>query len=358
MLRRLSLPHLLLSALFLVGWLTAGSALAQAPIPPNVPLKLAGSTPPWVAANFSALPPDTAFRELYAGRIDGVLSTLPGPRPPAGVGEVVSIPVGLFPVSVVYSLPGVALRLDVPTLCLMLAGRVRVWNHARLRALNPEATLPELPVLVSARVARNGVSLAAAGACVKAGLWPARWLKSNWVAGASFTRAALGSQRADLDIPGVLILLGPRDVPQGAQVAQLRSPGGGFVGPQAASSGAVLSSSVPLYPGADSGLPSAPFRPLPPVNEVGAYPLRGVVWLSVMREQAYRGREATQAQALIRLAEDLQAGASATAADTEPNTGPGGGFGGLPLNTRPPLRLTYRGAEVPDLPSSASASNP
>ncbi|WP_019009737.1 hypothetical protein [Deinococcus aquatilis] len=355
MLRRLSLPRLLLPALFLLGWLTAGSALAQAPVPPNVPLKLAGSTPPWVAANFSALPPDAAFRELYAGRIDGVLGTLPGPRPPAGVGEVLSIPVGLFPVSVAYSLPGIELRLDVPTLCLMLSGRVRVWNHARLRALNPEATLPELPVLVSARVARNGVSLAAAGACVKAGLWPARWLKSNWVAGASLTRAALGSQRADLNIPGVLMLLGPRDVPQGAQVAQLRSPGGEFVGPQqAASSGAAASSSVPLYPGADSRLPSAPFRPLPPVNEVGAYPLRGVVWLSTLREQAYRGRKEAQAQALIQLAESLQAGASATAADT----GPGGGFVGLPLNARPPLRLTYRGADVVGLPASASATSP
>jgi phosphate transport system substrate-binding protein len=320
--------------------LTAGAALAQAP----APLKLAGSTPSWVAgAVLNALPPEAAFRELYSGRVDGVLGTLPGPRPPRGTGGVVSIPVGLFPVSVVYSLPGTALKLDIPTLCLMLSGRVQVWNHARIRALNPGVALPNLPVLVSARVARNGVSLAAAGACVKAGVWPRTWLKSNWVAGASFTRAALGSQRADLTIPGVLMLLGPRDVPQGAQLAQLRSPGGAFVGPQAVA----LDSAAP-YPGASSPLPAAPFRPLPPATEVGAYPLRGVVWLSVLKEQAYRGRRATQAEALIRLAEGLQAGASAT--------GLGGGFVGLPLNARPALRLSFQGKRVELVDSTLPAS--
>ncbi|MDB5044151.1 MAG: hypothetical protein JWQ08_201 [Deinococcus sp.] len=337
--------HLLAS----LGLTTFGLAGAHPPSPAALALPavvLAGSTPPWVAGTtLNALPPDAAFRELYAGRVDGVLGTLPGPPPPRGIGALVSVPVGVFSVSVVYSLPGVALRLDVPTLCLMLSGRVRTWNHARLRALNPGATLPDLPVLVSARVARNGVSLAAAGACVKAGVWPTTWLKSNWVAGASFTRAALGSQRADLNIPGVLMLLGPRDLPAGAQVAQLRGPGGTFVGPDAASSG-----TPPLYPGATSPLPAAPFRPLPPLSEVGAYPLRGVVWLSVLREQAYRGRRPEQALALIRLTEQLQAGASAT--------GPGGGFVGLPLNVRPALRLTYRGAEVVGLPAAASSSNP
>ncbi|MFB9993810.1 hypothetical protein ACFFLM_17775 [Deinococcus oregonensis] len=324
-----------------LGLAIVGLAAAQ-PLPT---VKLAGSTPPWVAgAALNTLPPEAAFRELYGGRADGVLGTLPGPRPPAGVGELVSVPVGLFPVSVVYTLPGVALRLDLPTLCLMLSGRVRVWNHARIRALNPGAELPNLPVLVSARVARNGVSLAAAGACVKAGIWPPAWLKSNWVAGASFTRAALGSQRADLNIPGVLMLLGPRDVPQDAQVAQLRSPGGAFVGPAAVA----LNSAAP-YPGATSPLPSAPFRPLPPATEVGAYPLRGVVWLSVLKEQAYRGRRAAQAQALIRLAEGLQAGASTSES--------GGGFVGLPLNARPPLHLTFQGKRV-ELDGSSSASSP
>ncbi|WP_197474660.1 type 2 periplasmic-binding domain-containing protein [Deinococcus puniceus] len=314
------------------------------------PLKLAGSTPPWIpGASFTALPPEAAFRELYGGRIDGVLGTLPGPPPPKGTGELVSIPVGLFPVSVVYSLPGVALNLDIPTLCLMLSGRVREWNHARLRALNPGAALPTLPVLVSARVARNGVSLAAAGACVKAGMWPRAWLKSNWVAGASFRRATSELQRADLTIPGVLMVLGPRDVLGGAQVAQLRSPGGAFVGPEALTLETGLGNAPTPYPGASPSLPAAPFRPLPPATEVGAYPLRGVVWLSMLKEQAYRGRRAAQAQALVRLAEGLQAGASAS--------GLGGGFVGLPLNARPALRLSFQGKRV-ELDASASASSP
>ncbi|MGI8748690.1 MAG: hypothetical protein ACR2J4_10130, partial [Deinococcus sp.] len=163
------------------------------------PLRVVGSTPPWAGgASFRELPTEDAFHELYAGRADLVLGTLPPPPPPGGTDRPLSVAVGVYPIGVAYRLPGVGLRLDLTLLCRLLAGEIHLWNDPALRALNPGATLPALPVLVSARVAPNGVSLAVAGACVKAGVWPAAWLKSNWVAGAVFTRATLGAQHSDL----------------------------------------------------------------------------------------------------------------------------------------------------------------
>ena len=174
---------------------------------PETPLRVVGSTPSWAGtAVFASLPPEDAAAELYAGRADVVLGTLPLPAPPAGIDAPISVPVGVFAVSVVYHLPGAALRLDLPTLCALLGGKISVWNASALRALNPGVALPALPVLLSARVARNGVSLAVAGACVKAGVWPASQLKSNWTAQAAFTRATLGAQKSALNIPGALAL--------------------------------------------------------------------------------------------------------------------------------------------------------
>ena len=161
---------------------------------PEAPLRVVGSTPSWAgSADFANLPPQDAAAELYAGRADLVLGTLPLPAAPAGIDAPISVPVGVFAVSVVYRLPGVALRLDIPALCALLGGKISVWNAPALRALNPGVALPALPVLLSARVARNGVSLAVAGACVKAGVWPASQLKSDWTAHAAFTPRHAGS---------------------------------------------------------------------------------------------------------------------------------------------------------------------
>ncbi|ULH14816.1 hypothetical protein MF271_12600 [Deinococcus sp. KNUC1210] len=217
-----------------------GLQLSPAPPPPipllslpEPPLRVVGSTPTWAGtAVFDNLPPQDAAAELYAGRADLVLGTLPLPAPPAGIDAPISLPVGVFAVSVVYQLPGVALRLDIPALCALLNGQISQWNAPALRALNPGVTLPALPVLLSARVARNGVSLAVAGTCVKAGVWPVSQLKSNWTARAAFTRATLGAQKSDLNIPGALALFSPLDVPPGAQVALLRSPGAAMERPE------------------------------------------------------------------------------------------------------------------------------
>ena len=292
-----------------------------------VPLRAVGSTPPWAgSARFSALPPGDAAAELYAGRADLVLGTLPLPPPPPGTDAPLSVPVGVFAVSAAYRLPGVALRLDVPTLCALLGGQISRWNDPALAALNPGVALPQLPVLLSARVARNGVSLAVAGTCVKAGVWPPSQLKSNWSGRAAFTRAALGAQRSDLGIPGALALFSPLDLPPGAQLALLRATGGAFVPPSSE-----LGLSSPHLPGVPPTLPTRPFGVLHAPDVVGAYPLRGLVWASVLPEQRYRGRSREQARAVLALLDALRSSGSRTA------------FAGLPLNSWSRVPLRYAG---------------
>ncbi len=337
---------LLLLAALLPGALPVAGASAPQPLRPvtpvpgppaaagGPPLRVAGSTPPWVGgASFRELPRADAFHELYAGRADLVLGTLPPPPPPGGTDRPLSVAVGVYPVSVAYRLPGVGLRLDLTLLCRLLAGEIHLWNDPALRALNPAATLPALPVLVSARVAPNGVSFAVAGACVKAGVWPAAWLKSNWVAGAVFTRATLGAQHSDLNIPGALALFGPKDVPPGAQLALLRTPGGGYLSPRDPSPNP-LGLSGPRLPGAPPLLPR-PFGALHLADSVGAYPLRGLVWASLLPEQRYRGRTQGRALRLLELVSALRSASGSVS-----------GFVGLPPQSWTPLELSYGGGPL------------
>lgn len=304
-------------------------------LPP--PLLVVGSTPLWVpeasdlGASNTVLPTEDAFRELYAGRADLVLGTLPPPPPPAGTSRPLSVPVGVSAISVAYNLPGVNLRLDTVTLCALLSGKISAWNAPAVAALNRGAALPALPVLLSARTARNGTSLAVAGACVKAGIWPPDQYKSNWSGGAAFRRATLGAQRTDLNIPGALALFSLQATPPGVQLAKLRSGGNSFVAPRSE-----LGLSGPRLPGARPILPSS-FGPLHASSVVGAYPLRGLVWASVMPEQAYRGRGPERAQALLALISALRSGS-------------GRGVSGLPQGTWTTPALNYGGVRVSEEP--------
>jgi phosphate transport system substrate-binding protein len=306
-----------------------------APVPPEVvldlpdPLLVLGTTPLWAGvADNTVTPSEESYRELYAGRADLVLGTLPPPSPPPGTAAPSSVPVGVYAVAVAYALPGVNLQLDVPTLCALLAGRISVWNDAAVARLNPGVTLPALPVLISARITRNGVSLAVAGACIKAGVWPGSAPGSGWQAGAAFRRATLGAQRIDLRLPGTLAVFALQSTPSGVQVAALRAVGGRFVSPRSE-----LGLSGPRLPGAAGLLPTQSFGVLHASDNVGAYPLRGLIWASYLPEQAYRNRVPERAQAILSLITALRSGS-------------GRGVAGLPLNSWTKVQMTYRGERV------------
>lgn len=313
------------AALVVLACLAGGARVAAQDAGTDGPVRVAGSAAPWVpGAAFRQLPSAAALRELYAGRADAVLVSLPGGAAPRGVSPVAWVPVAVFPVLIAYHLPGAELRLDLRLACRIFAGRVRVWNDAEIARLNPEARLPALPILVSARHAANAGSLAFADACVRGGWWPRAWRKSNWVAGAAFARATLQEQTRDLRLMGAVGVFGARELPAGAQVARLRTLGGAFVPP--AGTLGLAPGSVPTRPGQSLSLP----------QQTSAYPLRGLVWAGVLRQQQYRGRTVREAAATLAFVRALQASGSA---DFEP----------LPLGARREWRVVFGGQPLEKL---------
>jgi phosphate transport system substrate-binding protein len=70
---------------------------------------------------------------------------------PSAVGGVV----------LMVNIPGVSsetLKLDVPTLASIYLGSIKTWNDSALRALNPEITLPSLPIIPVYRSEGSGTS--------------------------------------------------------------------------------------------------------------------------------------------------------------------------------------------------------
>lgn len=67
---------------------------------------------------------------------------LPGNRP------LLHVPTTIGAVALTYQLPGLRrpLRLSGPTIAAIFEGKITRWDDARIRAENPDATLPSLPV--------------------------------------------------------------------------------------------------------------------------------------------------------------------------------------------------------------------
>lgn len=280
----------------------------------GTPLGLPSPLPPGVT--FQELPAQDALKELYAGRADAALLSVPGGALPAGTGPLTFVPLGVFAARVAYRLPGVRLRLDVGVACRIFAGQITLWNDPALAALNPGVTLPALPVLSSALTAPNGASLAFANTCVAGGWWPAKWRKSSWAAGAVNVRGSRAAQLADLSLTGSLAVLGPLDAAPGTQNVLIENARGAFV--EATPSSAGLTAAP------------EPARALPLPLGSAAYPFRGLVWAAVLRQQNYRGRSLADARALADLLRSLQ-------------REPGRHLAPLPAAARPPVKLSYGG---------------
>ncbi len=76
------------------------------------------------------------------------------------VGEPVQIPMFLGAITVSYNLPGVqaGLKLDGKTIAEIYLGKVKTWNDAEIKALNPGVNLPSTPITVVHRSDSSGTS--------------------------------------------------------------------------------------------------------------------------------------------------------------------------------------------------------
>jgi phosphate transport system substrate-binding protein len=66
----------------------------------------------------------------------------------AGEGKILHIPVVAGGVAITYNLPGAPkLKLDSDLIANMYLGNIKNWNDAKIAALNPGVSLPDLPVI-------------------------------------------------------------------------------------------------------------------------------------------------------------------------------------------------------------------
>lgn len=76
------------------------------------------------------------------------------------VGEPVQIPMFFGAITVSYNLPGVksGLKLDGKTIADIYFGKVKTWDDAEIKALNPGVSLPSTPITVVHRSDSSGTS--------------------------------------------------------------------------------------------------------------------------------------------------------------------------------------------------------
>ncbi|WP_189002608.1 substrate-binding domain-containing protein [Deinococcus roseus] len=244
-------------------------------------LRVAGLKPWAGTAEYVSMGALDAQKEVFSGRADVALVRTPM-KTPKGAGKALFYPVSVFPVVVAYNLP-VDLTLTLEEVCDVFSGRILEWS-----SLRPD--LPRLPIFSVVRLEPNSASWVLSQTCMGIN---ARFkkigMKSNWQAESTLKVKTLQEQQKAMGQTGTFSIFVPENLPEGLRTAKLKS-WDLDLGPENLGYGYAANPEEEPFAG--------PFQPLPPVNEVQVYPLRGVVWAMVMQEQAYRNRSKEQAREL------------------------------------------------------------
>ncbi len=154
--------------------ITLGLALYLAAGVPSVPVSGAGATSvkrvvgDWTSAyaketgttiRYEAVGSGDGLRRVAAGQVAFAITDTAVSVQELSEGGLVQFPLVLDGIVPVVNLPAVQrgmLRLDGPTLAALFQGRITVWNAPEIRKLNPNLTLPVIPVRVVHRADRSG----------------------------------------------------------------------------------------------------------------------------------------------------------------------------------------------------------
>ena len=95
-----------------------------------------------------------------AGDFAGGDAPIPEKDLKAAATKVVELPTVLIGIVIIYNLPGTSgdLRLNGPVLAGIYLGKITTWNDPALAKLNPDLSLPALPIRVFHRTAGKGSS--------------------------------------------------------------------------------------------------------------------------------------------------------------------------------------------------------
>ncbi len=209
--------------------------------------------------------------------------------------DVAQFPVAVGSVAVVHNLDlpdQHNLRLDATTLSEIYTGRIRTWNDAAIRRLNPEVTLPGQQIHVVHRSDGSGSTF---GFTSYLSSGSAEWADGpgtnsviTWPTGTGAERSS-GMISAVRDAPGSIGYVEPGQARQaGLKLTGLRNVTGQFTLPDTGSMNAALGEMD--WTGGQRYV-----EPLPPARDAAAYPLTVPIYAILPRD----GRQTRAALAYL-----------------------------------------------------------
>jgi phosphate transport system substrate-binding protein len=117
-----------------------------------------------LTVNFNGVGSGAGIAQLQAGTVDFAGSD-PAMKPTeiaAAKGQVAQFPVAFGAVTVSYNLSGVktGLKLDGATIANIYLGKIKTWNDAAIKALNPSISLPSSSITIVHRSDASGTTKA------------------------------------------------------------------------------------------------------------------------------------------------------------------------------------------------------
>ena len=214
----------------------------------------------------------------------------------AEMAPVVHIPTCMGAVVVAYNLDGVdELKLTGELVADIFAGEVKMWNDTRLAELNPDAKLPNEPIIPVYRSDGSGTTFVFTDYLTKVSpMWASKYGAGKSV-NFSFGQAAKGNPGVAGVIKQTKNTIGyvgsEYAFAQNIPYASIQNQRGEFVLPSSATISAAASGEIPVDTRCS----------ITNADAVGAYPISTFTWMIIYKEQNYSDRTKEQAIATLDL---------------------------------------------------------
>ena len=214
----------------------------------------------------------------------------------ADMNPVIHIPTCMGAVVLAYNLEGVnELKLSGDVIADIFAGEIKMWNDARLAALNPGVTLPAEAIIPVFRSDGSGTTFVFTDYLTKVSpMWA-----SKYGAGKSVNFPSGQAAKGNPGVAGVIkqtknaigYVGSEYAFAQKIAYAQIQNQRGEFVEPSSESISAAASGEIP----ADTRCS------ITNADAAGAYPISTFTWMIIYKEQNYSDRSKDQAIATLDL---------------------------------------------------------
>lgn len=214
----------------------------------------------------------------------------------AEMAPVVHIPTCMGAVVVAYNLDGVdELKLTGELVADIFAGEVKMWNDARLAELNPDAKLPNEPIIPVYRSDGSGTTFVFTDYLTKVSpMWA-----SKYGVGKSVNFPSGQAAKGNPGVAGVIKQTKNTIGYVGSEYAFAQKIPYAFVQNQKGEY--ILPSSATISAAASGEIPTDTRTSITNADAYGAYPISTFTWMIIYKEQNYSDRTKEQAIATLDL---------------------------------------------------------